>query len=310
MGIALRSLPSPILLGTETLLWCLSAAVERSGESAVEKTKTYINTRFPAAVLKEVIEEFEQTVATAKSSERLFLNDQKLVAELADETWEHDDRQEFFSDYRRAISATVRLHQSFVRNAVKSTYRLFVDLSQHSSETRTKVSVATPTRREIENVFEVLEKYADECRIKEPETETESPVIFIGHGSGELWKQLKDHLHEKHGYVVEAFENEARSGHAIRDILGKMLNESNFAVIVMTCDDKIGGGSYRARQNVVHEAGLFQGHLGFSRVIVLVEDGVARFSNLEGIHQVRFSKGKIQETFGEVIAVVRREFAG
>jgi predicted nucleotide-binding protein len=64
----------------------------------------------------------------------------------------------------------------------------------------------------------------------------------------------------------------------------------------------------RARQNVVHETGLFQGRLGFSRAIVLVEEETELFSNLAGIRQIRFSKGKIKETFGDVLAVLRREF--
>ncbi|HKR93789.1 MAG TPA: TIR domain-containing protein, partial [Candidatus Angelobacter sp.] len=63
-----------------------------------------------------------------------------------------------------------------------------------------------------------------------------------------------------------------------------------------------------ARQNVVHEAGLFQGRLGFPRAIVMLEEGVEEFSNIAGIQQVRYSKGKIKETFGDVLAVLKREF--
>jgi predicted nucleotide-binding protein len=59
---------------------------------------------------------------------------------------------------------------------------------------------------------------------------------------------------------------------------------------------------------VIHETGLFQGRLGFSRAIVLLEDGAEEFSNLAGIQQIRFAKSNIKETFGEVLAVLRREF--
>jgi len=54
--------------------------------------------------------------------------------------------------------------------------------------------------------------------------------------------------------------------------------------------------------------GLFQGRLGFSRAIVLLEDGVEEFSNLHGIQHISFSKGNIKECFGDVLAVIRREF--
>ena len=68
-------------------------------------------------------------------------------------------------------------------------------------------------------------------------------------------------------------------------------------------------GSWRARQNVIHEIGLFQGRLGFTKAIVLKEEGAEEFSNIAGVHQNRFSKGNIKETFGDVLAVLRREFA-
>jgi predicted nucleotide-binding protein len=122
-----------------------------------------------------------------------------------------------------------------------------------------------------------------------------------------LWKELKDHLHEKHGYAVEAYEIGSRAGHAIRDILEEMLDESSFALLVMTGDDETKDGRLLARQNVVHEAGLFQGRLGFSQAIILLEDGTEEFSNIAGLQQIRFPKGKIRETFGDVLAVLKHE---
>jgi predicted nucleotide-binding protein len=76
----------------------------------------------------------------------------------------------------------------------------------------------------------------------------------------------------------------------------------------MTAEDETVDGELRARQNVVHELGLFQGKLGFSRAIALLEEGADDFSNLHGIQQIRFSRDNIKETFGDVLAVLRREF--
>jgi len=121
---------------------------------------------------------------------------------------------------------------------------------------------------------------------------------------------LKDHLHEKHGYEVEAYETGARAGHEIRDVLEKMMNKVSFAILVMTGEDEVEGGKMRARQNVVHELGLFQGHLGFTKAIVLLEDGTEAFSNLSGVQQIRYGKENIKETFGEVLATLRREGYG
>ena len=63
-----------------------------------------------------------------------------------------------------------------------------------------------------------------------------------------------------------------------------------------------------ARPNVIHELGLFQGKLGFQRAIILLEDGVQEFSNILGVNQLRFTRGTISGTFGDILATIRREF--
>jgi predicted nucleotide-binding protein len=59
--------------------------------------------------------------------------------------------------------------------------------------------------------------------------------------------------------------------------------------------------------NVVHEAGLFQGRLGFTKAIVVLEEGCEEFSNIHGLGQIRFPKGRISAVFEEVRAVMERE---
>lgn len=132
--------------------------------------------------------------------------------------------------------------------------------------------------------------------------------IFIGHGRSTEWRDLKDHLRDQHGYDVIAYEVGARAGHAVRDILEEMLQKSSIAFLVLTAEDVTGEGTLRARQNVVHELGLFQGKLGFARAVALVEEATDTFSNIEGMQQLRFSAGHIKETFGDVVATIRREF--
>lgn len=85
-----------------------------------------------------------------------------------------------------------------------------------------------------------------------------------------------------------------------------MANKSTFALLVMSAEDELPTGEFRARQNVIHEIGLFQGKLGFNKAIVLMEHGVEEFSNIYGVQQIRYSN--ISETFGEVLATINREF--
>lgn len=171
----------------------------------------------------------------------------------------------------------------------------------------TSVSMEAPKRDQIESIFAVFEGNLTRCRVPIEAKVVAPPKVFIGHGRDTQWRDLKDHLHEKHGYAIEAYEIGSRAGHTIRDILEEMLGASTFALLVMTGEDDTKDGKLLARQNVVHEAGLFQGKLGFSRAIILLEEGTEEFSNVHGLQQIRFSKGNIKESFGDVLAVLKRE---
>jgi len=213
------------------------------------------------------------------------------------ETLALDDEREFFSEYRKPHdSSTVR----------KSEKNLSITIS-YNKNAETTVNVEGKNKGEIEAVFELFEENLT-LSIVPNDKENKSPIIFIGHGRSSLWRDLKDHLSDKHDYKIEAYETGARAGHTIRDILDEMVNKSSFAILVMTGEDEDNNGNLKARPNVIHEIGLFQGRLGFSRAIVLLEEGTEEFSNLFGIQQLRFSKGNIKETFGDVLATLKREF--
>lgn len=226
---------------------------------------------------------------------------------VGEDEWTHDTEEAFFADYRRSSG------QAFFRR-----YILDVDSDQAHKllvqciDDWSVVTVTAPSRTRIHKTFEVFDRNVDSARLPEPSQPPEEPepppIVFIGHGQSPAWRDLKDHLHEKHGFNVEAYEVGERAGHAIRDILQDMLQRSSFAVLVMTGEDETAEGGVRARQNVIHEAGLFQGRLGFNRAIVLLEEGTEAFSNIQGIDQIRFTAGNIKETFGDVIATLRREF--
>ena len=66
-------------------------------------------------------------------------------------------------------------------------------------------------------------------------------------------------------------------------------------------------GRVQARMNVIHEAGLFQGRLGFTKAIVLLEEGCEEFSNIAGLGQIRFPVGNISAEFEEIRRVLERE---
>jgi predicted nucleotide-binding protein len=265
----------------------------------MKKTKDYHRVLFTPEILLKARDCIESYITDKNRN-----IDLEFRIELpSGESWQHDSQHEFFADYRvrpYPISATYSIWTKEYAVAV-----IFESYSR-----TTTVIVKAEERSMVESVFEIFEQAVDQSTLppEEKEEEKQNPHIFIGHGQSLQWKDLKDHLHEKHAYEVEAYEVGARAGHAIRDILEDMMTKSSFAIIVMTGEDKDEKGGLRARQNVIHELGLFQGHLGFSKAIILLEEGTEEFSNIHGINQIRYGKGNIKETFGEVLATIRREF--
>jgi predicted nucleotide-binding protein len=131
--------------------------------------------------------------------------------------------------------------------------------------------------------------------------------IFIGHGRSLLWKDLKDFIQDRLQLPWDEFNRVPVAGITNISRLSEMLNNATIAFLVMTAEDEQADGNTRARMNVVHEAGLFQGRLGFTRAIVLLEEGCEEFSNIQGLGQIRFPKENVKAAFEEVRQVLERE---
>lgn len=257
----------------------------------MRKTKTYCAMEFPPSIVHSALGLWmERARCDEDSSTHL------LSLERGNEEWRYDSLEQFFSAFDG-----------------ERPDRVYMDVETddagfcfHSMKSRvTSLSVTLETRAEINGAFQPFEDYVSaHPDALSPEKKKEKPTVFIGHGRSVLWRDLKDHLQDKHGYNIEAYETGARAGHSVRDVLQEMLDSSSFALLVITAEDETAQGSMRARQNVVHELGLFQGRLGFSKAVAIVEDGVEMSSNMESIQQIRFGAGNIRETFGEVVATL------
>ena len=131
--------------------------------------------------------------------------------------------------------------------------------------------------------------------------------IFIGYGRSPLWRELQGFIQNRLKMEYDEFNRESTTGLPISERLEIMLDHAGFALLVMTAEDEHADATRHARENVVHEAGLFQGRLGFRRAIILLEEGCAEFSNIVGLSQIRFPKGNIRACFEDVRAVLERE---
>jgi predicted nucleotide-binding protein len=121
---------------------------------------------------------------------------------------------------------------------------------------------------------------------------------------------LKDFIEDRLHLPVDEFNQVPVPGMAVVDRLRQMLDNAGFAFLVMTGEDEQADGKLRARENVVHEVGLFQGRLGFNRAIVLLEQECEEFSNIHGLGQIRFPRDHISAAFEEIRAVLERENFG
>ncbi len=138
-------------------------------------------------------------------------------------------------------------------------------------------------------------------------SETKRTTVFIGHGRSKDWMDLRDFIVRRLKLDHEEFNRESAAGLSVTERLSQILAASDFALLVLTGEDEHADGTRHARENVIHEVGLFQGKLGFQRAIVLLEEGCERFSNIAGLVYIGFPKGCIKAVFFDVQAVLERE---
>jgi predicted nucleotide-binding protein len=176
---------------------------------------------------------------------------------------------------------------------------------------------------EIDNIFinirERIETFITELESPSPKlgraveiVGSESPMrkdgrIFIGHGRSPVWRELKDFLQETLGHQTDEFNREATAGLSTKERLEAMLNEAIFAFLIMTAENEHADKTVHARENVIHETGLFQGKLGYKKAIVLLEAGCTEFSNIHGLTVIPFPKGNIRAISEDIRQVLVRE---
>lgn len=131
--------------------------------------------------------------------------------------------------------------------------------------------------------------------------------VFIGHGRSETWRELKDFVQDRLHLPWDEFNRVPVAGVTNQARLSEMLDAAVVALVVMTAEDETSEGTMQARMNVIHEVGLFQGRLGFTKAIVILEESCKEFSNIQGLGQIRFPTGNIAFCFEEVRRVLERE---
>lgn len=130
--------------------------------------------------------------------------------------------------------------------------------------------------------------------------------IFITHGHNDVAKlKIKDYLATQlsHKPVILG-EQPGRQGLTIIEALEQFSKGCEFALILLTGEDMTKDGGLRARQNVVHEAGYFQGCLGREKVVLIVQEGIEIPSNLSGLFCLQY-KNDIKEVFTDLQVILK-----
>lgn len=190
---------------------------------------------------------------------------------------------------------------------------LFADFVEMPVVPKTEIAKATPQsqaeyrygrsqldvlKRDIDQIFELRAN----SELAPPSAAASAPRrVFISHGRAPDWREVQVYIEKDIGLPTLELAQEANQG---RTILAKLWESSlhcDSTVIVMTGDDLDAAGQARARENVIHEIGFFQGKYGLDRVCLLHEEGVSIPSNIHGLVYTPFPKAMVSASFGVLV---------
>jgi predicted nucleotide-binding protein len=153
--------------------------------------------------------------------------------------------------------------------------------------------------RDLDYVFEV--KAGSQVALVKPSQAARR--VFISHGHSTVWREVQAYVERDVGVSTLELAQEPNRGRTVLQKLSEESDRCSYAVVVITGDDQTNSGPPRARENVMHEIGYFQGKYGLSRVALLYEDGTSIPSNIHGLVYVPFPKDLVSAA----LATLRRE---
>jgi len=229
---------------------------------------------------------------------------------LRSDPWDSTKREEWTSNASAVLERAFGTDSSVLQR-FQGTQAFSLGSHESDEELRLHVnSMLSSMVAVLKSAIEQLNWQVEEDTVLPSRSDTEKQIgekVFIGHGRSLLWRDLKDFLSERLGLKWDEFNRDSAAGLSTKERLQAMLKDAQFAFLVLTAEDEHPSGTFHARENVIHELGLFQGRLGFERAIILFEEGCVEFSNIHGLTQIRFPKGNIKAVSEEIRRVLERE---
>ena len=144
----------------------------------------------------------------------------------------------------------------------------------------------------------VLEDYEDSSVSGKDGSDNNMKKIFIVHGRNERHKfEVSNFIRDATGFRPTILADVASEGDNLLDKLTRYVDDSNFAVVIMSGDDfgylaseSDDRKKLRARQNVVFELGFCIAKLGKKNVAVLHEEDVDIPSDFNGVVYIPLSQ--------------------
>ena len=142
------------------------------------------------------------------------------------------------------------------------------------------------TKKEFERYIGDFEDESTNTNMKERRSSNNKAFIVHGH-DGELKEKVARRL-EQQGIETIILSEQANRGRTIIEKL-EAYSDVHVAIILFTQDDlgrvkeEKENEKYRARQNVVFEAGYFMGYLGRENIIMIADENVEIPGDLSGM---------------------------
>lgn len=212
--------------------------------------------------------------------------------------YDDEEKTEFFSAFTKWDNFNIELLKHAF-NYSQNEYKKEYEDSYHMASMYGSDDIVADKKKTIKKRINTLESFIERLDMIPTEITEAQPLInpatkeltdeiFIVHGHNDLVKQTTARTLTQLGLKPIILHEQADGGKTIIEKFEKNSSAVGFAIILLTNDDKGKAKTEadykaRARQNVIFEMGYFIGKLGRDRVFLLLEQGVEKPGDLDGI---------------------------
>jgi predicted nucleotide-binding protein len=193
------------------------------------------------------------------------------------------------------------LTQTRLGRAVRAAASLFPQSSQIQFDImRSDVEHQIETLESIRERLPMWDRSAskDTGPVKSGESDTRHPAdapVFVVHGSDTLRAEsVARFVENTTGRQAIILREMPNRGKTLIEKFEQNAKPASYAIVLLTADDegsrRGGEHQFRARQNVVFEMGYFFGRLGRERLTALIDPGVEKPSDVDGIAYIPFDE--------------------